>query len=458
MKISTSLRIISKFMRTLIAKPYNPRYLITQSYLMVSAFGILVTSYFTISYSEGISAQVFDDWCNPKSEGVGRHCFSDFYSPVEMTDRGLPWDRGSNYPPFAILITRFFHAFGSNNSRNGLLAFLLTSLICLMIPVIHLKKSKLVNNPYNLFGLATIIIVSVPSLMAIDRGNNVLLLFPIVYFTYICLCREKYYSTAFLIALAALVKPQFLVLMLVLVIKGKIRPVAISSVAYIFTTIGLFLLFPGGITHNISSFITNLQSYQTYAGMPSLGNYSFANSIGLLIGTFKVVLGISSVGEVFRPGLTTTTVSLLSASYLLIIIVLLFKTRKRLDSKIQIIIGCLSVILIPGTTFGYYLLFLLIPLVFFEIGAEFRNTQNLTVLNRNPYIIDLNAMSKLTLTIFYLMALLPWPFQWGMLHLGVNKVWDHYGIMPTLTGVLLWILPLVLFTNSKLKTNPMAEF
>jgi hypothetical protein len=435
----------------MIDKPYHPRGLITHSYLIVSAFGILLTSYLTVSYSESISARVFDDWCNPGTEGVGIHCFSDYYSPIGFTEGGLAWDRGSNYPPLAILISRIFHAFGSNDSRNGLIAFLLSSLLCLMIPVVHLKKSKLVNNSNNLIGMAILLICSVPSLMAFDRGNNVLLLFPLIYFSYINLCREKYYSTALLIALASLVKPQILLLMIVLVIKGKLRPVALSSAMYILTTVLLFLLFPGNIVHNISSFITNLQNYQTYAGMPSLGNYSFANAIGLLFGTFKVLFGFSTVGEVFRPGLTSTTVSALSAAFLILITALLFKTRKQLDSKIQLTIGCLAVILIPGTAFGYYLMFLLIPLLFLEIGTEFQKTENKTSIQHQIYILELNGISKFTLTVFYLMALLPWPFQWGMLNLGVNKVWDNYGIMPTITGVLLWILPLVLFTNTKLK-------
>jgi hypothetical protein len=181
--------------------------------------------------------------------------------------------------------------------------------------------------------------------------------------------------------------------------------------------------------------------------MPSLGNYSFANSIGLIVGTFKVVLGNSTVGEVFRPGISAGVVTILSALYLMILASLLIWRRKKLDPKIQIFIVSISVIVVPGTSFGYYLILLLVPLLFFELETTGTDTSESE--SKSKFRFDLNVSSKFTLTVLYILIIPLWPFQWGMLHLNVKEVWNHYGVVSTIAGIFLWLVPLILVSNKK---------
>ncbi len=433
--------------------PYTPRYFITYSYLVVSAVGILVTSYLGISYSESISSNVMDEWCNPNSEGIGKHCFSDFYSVVEIKYFSEPWSRGSTYPPLAILISKLFSTLGPENSRIGLLAYLATGMLALIFPLIHLNKVRLIKKSQSIFAVGVTTICAGPSLMALDRGNNVLFLFPVVYFVYIYTCQSKYGKVSALIVVAALIKPQMLILLIVPILSQKIRLVFIACLVYLLSNLFLFSLFPGNYFVNISTWVGNLQGYQTYPGMPSLGNYSFANAVGLILGFAKVLTGISSVGEVFRPGLTSATVSVLSAAYLLTVITILVLRRNVLDRKIQIIIGSCLVILVPGTSFGYYLIFLLVPLFFMEIGSENDRQEFAEKPERRSYLFQFNRITRISISILFLLVIPPWPFQWGILKLGVKEVWNNYGIMPTFVGTILWLLPFILLTNSERKSS-----
>lgn len=434
--------------------PFNPRLLITYSYLIVSALGILVTSYLGISYSESISSKVVDDWCDPNSEGVGKHCFSDFYSVVEIKHFSEPWSRGSTYPPLAILISKLFSTLGTENSRIGLIAYLSVGLMALIIPVIHLKKARIIKKVRNVLTVGITVICAGPSLMALDRGNNVLFLFPVVYFIYVYACQNKFGKVSALIVVGALIKPQMIVLFIVPMLNQKIRPVLIGTSIYLFTNTLLFCFFPGNYLQNIGTWVGNLQGYQTYPGMPSLGNYSFANAIGLIFGFTKVLTQGATVGEVFRPGLTSTTVSILSVAYLIVVTTMLALRRAALDPKIQLLIGSSLIILVPGTSFGYYLIFLLVPLLFMEVSNDNTGQDFAPKREREEFLFRINRITRISLSILFLLVIPPWPFQWGMLNLGVNEVWDHYGIMPTFVGAILWLLPLILLTNSKQKSSP----
>jgi len=394
-----------------------------------------------------------DDWCNPSSEGIGKHCFSDFYSVVEIKHFSEPWSRGSTYPPLPILVSKLFSNLGSQNSRIGLLSYLITGLLALIIPVIHLQKLQLIRKSKNVLGVGVTIICASPALMAVDRGNNILFLFPVIYFIYFFSCQGKYGRVSVLILVAALIKPQMLVLFIVPVINRMLRPVLLACAGYLIINFSLFLLFPGNYFQNITTWVQNLSGYQTYPGMPSLGNYSFANAVGLIFGFAKVVVTSASVGEVFRPGLTSTSVSVLSFGYFIVITTILVWRRAVLDPKIQLLIASSLSILVPGTSFGYYLIFLLIPLFFLEIASDNEGEAEARKIEIKNYLFCFNPISRLFLSILFVSVIPPWPFQWGMLNLGVKEVWDHYGIVPTLVGTFLWLMPLILLTNSQSKSS-----
>jgi hypothetical protein len=426
---------------------FSLRNLLIHLSTLVVTFGVLLTSYLGVSYSESIGSLVEDEWCDPKTQGIGLHCFSDYYSVVEIKNLDSAWSQGSTYPPLAILITRIFSTLESLNLRAGLSLYLLSGLICILIPVIHLAKRGILTTRKNAFSVFVLLVCSGPVISALDRGNNVLFLFPIIYFLYVLTARGNHLTVCVLIAVAALLKPQMLLFYLVPIVNRHFKSFIIGGLGYLFFNSILFLAFPGNFWGNVSQWLGNLQGYQTYPGMPSLGNYSFANSTGLIIGSFKVVAGNSSVGEVFRPGLSSGTVTVLSFSYLVLLVSLLMWRKSKLDPKIQLFIVSFSVITVPGTSFGYYLILLLAPLLFFELEVHDKETKGSEPAEEFGFI--LNVSSKFTLTLLYISIIPLWPFQWGMLNLNVKSVWNHYGVIPTIVGIFLWMVPLVLVSNKK---------
>lgn len=285
--------------------------------------------------------------------------------------------------------------------------------------------------------------------MALDRGNNVVYLFALTYFVYFYSTKFAFSSASYFIVVASLLKPQMLLLLIILVINNRTLILIKAILIYLVVNTSLFLFFSNEIWSNLLQWIDNLSGYQTYAGVPSLGNYSFANSIGLFRGFIGLLSSDIEIDRVFRPGLDSKSVSLLSGLYLLAIIFLMLYRRNSLDIRIQLFILTCIIVIVPGTSFGYYVLLLLVPLLFLETIKQHPANEGVQIDALYDYSNVFNRCSRVGINILYFLVIPLWPFQWGMLDLPVKQVWAHYGVVPTIAGSLLWFLPLVLATNSR---------
>ena len=357
---------ICDYLDAAFARPYSPGQYLANVSAVVVAYGVLLTSYLGLIYTESFSALMMDSWCDPKTEGMGNHCFSDFYSVREISNSKNPWESGSTYPPLPILVVKAISKLGGGHSRLQLLIYLTTLIFSLLVPFFHMKKHTLLGkSPINI-KLLILIFCSGPFLMSLDRGNNVVYLFALTYFVYFHSTKFEFSLASYFIVAASLIKPQMILLLLILVINNKILILIKATLIYLIVNISLFLCFSIEIWSNLMEWVKNLSGYQTYAGVPSLGNYSFANSIGLFKGIFGLLTSDIGVNRIFRPGMDSKSVGLLSGFYLLTIILLMFWRRNSLDIRIQLFILTCMIIIVPGTSFGYYVLLLLVPLLFLE--------------------------------------------------------------------------------------------
>lgn len=94
------------------SRPFSPGQYLANVSAVVVAYGVLLTSYLGLIYTESFSALMMDSWCDPKTEGIGKHCFSDFYSVKEISNSNNPWQSGSTYPPLPILIVKAISQLG----------------------------------------------------------------------------------------------------------------------------------------------------------------------------------------------------------------------------------------------------------------------------------------------------------------------------------------------------------
>ena len=413
-------------------------------YIIVVAFGLLITSYLGLSYSESISAAADDDWCSSKIEGVGIHCFSDFYQISQFSKLEIPWLNGTPYTPVSIFIMKIISNdfFISISMKLPLLINQSLLIICFLFPFVHHWKSLNIRERYSNKFLLIILGFSTPVLMTFDRGNSVYLLFPFLYFIFKGFLLENYMQVAILIGLAGIIRPQIMVLLLIFLPMINWKAIIMSFGTFTVGLLTSFFLFPGNIFTNAARWLQNISSYQTYTDIPSLRNYSFANFIGLLKGFFEIVLQNKPLTEAFRPPISSNYVSIISVIFLSISVIWLLILRNNL-TRFEILFICsLVTILTPGTSFGYYLILLIIPMMFLTIDYSDKSSKiDFTIIN--------NVVFRAHFCLLYLVLVPLWPFQWGMFDLQVKDVWSNYGVSGTVVSVVLALLPLNFFLTKQ---------
>jgi hypothetical protein len=105
-------------------------------------YSMLITGYLGSVPSGVFSYLVADGWCDSQVQGVGKHCFSDFYYPILSSDMPNPWSGSPNpNPP----LTNYYYkllAPISENGRAGLIVYFTFLLITFSAPFIYLVKNR----------------------------------------------------------------------------------------------------------------------------------------------------------------------------------------------------------------------------------------------------------------------------------------------------------------------------
>ena len=85
------------------------KFVITLGFVLSLTVQLFISSYSNIRPTEALSYDISDGWCNPNTEGIGSHCFGDFYAPIRALESGNPYESiVSNYPPVAFLAMQPF--------------------------------------------------------------------------------------------------------------------------------------------------------------------------------------------------------------------------------------------------------------------------------------------------------------------------------------------------------------
>jgi hypothetical protein len=143
----------------------------------------LLTAYFDLHPIEAISWVINDGWCKIGVEGLGKHCFGDYYYPLTLANLANPWAASQiGYPPLALAMWKpFIFIEQLLPGKTGLILFSATSWICAVFPLIHQRfVLKKLSNGATAFGLL-VISVCAPVIVTLDRGNNQLLVLPLFY-------------------------------------------------------------------------------------------------------------------------------------------------------------------------------------------------------------------------------------------------------------------------------------
>ena len=365
-------------------------------YVSTLVAGIFLSSYFGFKLTELVSITVVDGFCKPGIEGIGAHCFGDFYGFLDL-DLGESWTSlATTYPPLAIsyyLPFQFItHITGSRDL--ALYAHLCITFLSLTFPAAHLYFTKRIRSGFTVLALSIFLIGSGPAVFLIDRGNSLVLTIPILYLTFLYLIQGKESKLILCITLLSLVRPQFFIFALYFLIER--RPLQFLK-TLLLTMSSYFVLFfifgPTQIFQNIFAWLRNLQGYNEYVPFPGLypANWSLANLLAGVWASGKAALN----GEVKNITQYAVDGKIVEVFSILIILFLLTKyalTKQGGDSFQTMLILLVAIILLPGVSFGYYIALISIP---FTLVIYFlSNTQGINE-NEIAFKTEVNSLREI---------------------------------------------------------------
>lgn len=419
--------------------------------LLSYAFGALFNSYTGQIYSQTISFFVEDYWCDPKTQGVGVHCFGDFAAPSAIMNEKNPWDHVINiaYTPINFLFFKLLNAevIRSIDLHLPLLLNLILTVVALVTPGLHMimsTNSARIKSRGKLLLLLSL--CSAPSLIIIDRGASMFLLFPLVYFFYLSIQKVERRKAMLILFIMTLWKPQMMFLAILIYISFGFLSFVKICAASVTGLVLSFVVYPHGLVQNLISWLENIREYQNYQSMPALGNYSLVNFFAYLQAGWKFLIGNQSFIDAFTANLDSNRVSFISTMLIFVSGILVIINRQTVTLLELIIAINLFLIVTPGVTFGYYLSLLLIPLFLYAQDSSHLLQNN-----------KLFSKVWLGFYLFFLIALPAWPVSWGYLGLFRNYAWQYYGaqwMFAHLTLSLLCLMLFVHFFNSWRKKYP----
>jgi hypothetical protein len=339
-------------------------------YVRVSVVGLLVSVASVIAVfgigrfpMEEISFKLDDGWCDPPTQGIGEHCFGD-YSQIHLWAKlGFnAWGRdpnvpSSSYSPTGWMPAMIFERLGTliGSERAGLLAYLAVALTCLLVPAIWAGLGR----PARRLPLTLLLIgvASTPVVITLDRGNSVAFAVPFVLLVAVGLGREDWRLVGVGVIGAALIKPQFALLAIILLAFRRYREFLFTAASTLALTVLGFAFFPG-FPANVINWLLILKSYGG-GGTSLLAQESANLSLSQAVLTLMDLTGVSAgIGAPGRDAVATWLDAYGAAMSLVlvaVILVLLLAVGSRLPKVWVLALAVFACQYAVSSAHGYYL-------------------------------------------------------------------------------------------------------
>lgn len=230
------------------------------------------TFYFNDPYNQRIGWIAQDgNW--PSQFAFGVHYFGDYLVMNQLSLNSEPWINGSNYPPVAMAIFRIFAFFPYHIS---LYLWLLFALVCVASPLVHATKGF--SSGVRIQVVFLVGLLSAPVIGTLDRGNNIFLLVPLIYFGFYALTEKRNLVASLLLGLACAIKLYPFLIILFLVLKRK-WAVSILSTLVMISSSFLTALYWGNPISNIKGALSGAAAYD---GIDSNGQQMVFSFVGQL--------------------------------------------------------------------------------------------------------------------------------------------------------------------------------
>ena len=355
MNIELVKKTESKFRNWILGMPTAAVLLPVQGFSLF--YWWIAGSYLGIDIYSSRSHPGADGWCEAVSQGLGSHCWGDYYYPIFLLfSQSNPWLEYANpYPAASLIPFMITHFFGSMTglAQAGLAVYLVTMMLLIGWSVWVATKGMAIEPRLILF--TTLTLFSPPVIATLDRGNSVGFIVPLLVWFYSAVRNQSENQGLLAIVLLTVIKPHFAVLLFLYLLRGQIRTVIKGVLLGGTIHVLAFLVVAGErFPINIYDWLVRLVSYQGYTSVESgwPQNISFAQSL-------------YSSAHLFRGEQNSNTIldflainqGLIGPIVLLTVLLTITIFRSSLtDVQVAIILTSL-IVMASSTTWYYYAIF-----------------------------------------------------------------------------------------------------
>jgi hypothetical protein len=331
---------------------------------------IYLAGYLGLSLNELLSYRADDGWCVKGVQSIGQHCFGDYASVNAGLKTGAFWNpklaTATPYPPLALVPPLAFIYLGRLTGswalgRDLFLALLAASMLLPTLWVSRQARGDRGPSAFLVIGVAT-----APFLFVLDRGNTTgLLVAPLLGMATAYANKQRGRMLVFIV-ICTLLKPQMLLLALLFILFRAYWHLVLTVVLSVGLTLVGFIFFPGSLFTNIRDWLHITRAYQGSAAFSSPYPYNLGVGRSLL-----TVFDLSKLQSLTGAGSRSELASwlqlhagLFSVVLVVITIAVMFASRRDSNPLFPLLAVCILIMIVPGTSYGYYLALLLVPAAF----------------------------------------------------------------------------------------------
>jgi len=311
------------------------------------------------------SSRIFwsaDGYCDPSTQGLGVHCFSDYYAVVNVLESGSPHSEFEPTPyPAAALVPFMFFKWLTDMTGVlwlGLAAYLVSLATLISYSVWVATRGESFERRVIFF--SALVLLSPAVIVTLDRGNSAGFLVPILIWLFSAIQNQKSSQTIISLALLSFIKPHYGVVAIAFILAGRVKVGSRAlGLGLILNLLPFLVFWPREFPNNFFTWANTVLGYQDYGSVTGLWpqNISFAQSIYLWFYGLDLASGgqLQQVIEVIESGQ-----GLWGPMVLLFVLALIFAFRKKLSmTQISIIIA--SAVSMTSAISYYYYIVVAIP-------------------------------------------------------------------------------------------------
>jgi hypothetical protein len=299
----------------------------------------------------------FDDWCDPSTQGLGVHCWGDYYALANVLESGNPYflGEGSTLYPAAGLVPFMF--FKWLTDLTGVLWLGLALYLLLMSGLITYSTWVATNRQSfekRVLITSTLVLLSPAVLVTLDRGNSAGFLVPLLIWLFVSIRDHNSQHTIISMALLSVIKPHYGVLAVAFILAGRAKEGSSALGLGITLNILPFLAFwPKEFPSNILIWANTFFGYQDYGSVTGFWpqNISFSQGIYIFFYSFHVATG----GQL-QPALTfiESSQGLWGFIVLFLVLAIVLAFRKKLTLIHTTILVVSAITMTSAITYYYY--------------------------------------------------------------------------------------------------------